>query len=265
MLTKRKIYVTAIVAMAVLYIGIGLTGCATKRHIDEVKAEVRDVKRQNEETQDLLARMDSTIAAGAEANGRLRADVSVTVNNLQQQIDMLLENYNDLLAQIRQLNLQPTVTHVVRSSPGSQEQTAVTVGPDTAGQVSTPVRPAIDCGQVYDESFILVRRGEYEKAIEGFRRFLEHCEKHESAENAHYWIGESYYSMEKYADAITEFEYLIENYKGSVNASRAYYKLARSQQEMGRTDDARRTFQKLIDEYPETLEASQARERLKDL
>ncbi|MEE8576053.1 MAG: tol-pal system protein YbgF, partial [candidate division Zixibacteria bacterium] len=132
-------------------------------------------------------------------------------------------------------------------------------------QVYQPVTPAIDCSFTYDEAFILVRRGDYEKAIEGFQNFLTHCQKHENAENAHYWIGECYYSLEKYVDASAEFEYLLENYKSSVNASRALYKLARSKQELGKTSEAKQMFQKLFDDYPETLEGSQAKERLKDL
>ncbi len=267
MLTKKNQRMTATFIVAVMFVIIGLSGCATKRNIDELAAEVRQVQQQNEQTQDMLTRLDSVITAGTDANNKLRADVSVTVNDLRQQIDMLLENYNDLLTQINQMSRQPSVTHVVRSSPGASEQTSVTIA-DTAATKpveALPPTPAIDCDATYDNSFILVRRGEYENAIEGFRLFLQHCAKHESAENAHYWIGESYYSLEKYVEAIEEFKYLIDNYKSSVNASRAMYKMARSQQELGKTKDAKATFQKLIDEYPETLEASQAKERLKDL
>lgn len=265
MLTIKNKYIAAALIVAVMLISISLGGCCTKRQLDELGAEVRDVKTQSESTQQMLVRMDSVITEGADANNRLRTDISFTVNDLQRQMDMLLENYNELLAQIQQLNRQP-VTHVIKSSPGAQEQTSVTTErPATATETPPPVTPTIDCGATYDEAFILVRRGEYEKAIEGFRVYLAQCEKHESAENAHYWIGECYYSLEKYVDAISEFEYLINNYKSSVNASRAMYKLARSQQELGKTAEAKGLFQKLIDDYPETLEASQAKERLKDL
>lgn len=265
MLTNRNTYITATLIVAVMFLGIGLSGCCTKRQLDELGAEVRQLKAQNESTQQMLTRLDAVITEGADASNKLRNDVSFTVNDLQRQMDMLLENYNELLAQIQQLNRQP-VKHVIKSSPGAQEQTSVTIDqPPAETEPAQPAAPAIDCGATYDESFILVRRGEYENAIEGFQTYLTHCEKHESAENAHYWIGECYYSLEKYVDAISEFEYLIENYKSSVNASRAMYKLARSQQELGKTAEAKKIFQKLVDDYPETLEASQAKERLKDL
>ncbi len=260
MLRYKPFCRTAIIVMAVLYIGVCLSGCVTSRHVDEVKAEIREVKAQNQTTQDAIARLDSVIVEGAEADKKLRNEISYTTNELQQQIEILLENYNDLLRVIEQLRSQPSVTHVLRDSPGSQPESQP---PDSGTE--TPAQPAIDCSAKYDESFILVRRGEYDQAIEGFREFLQYCPKHENAENAHYWVGESYYAQDKFVEAIAEFEYLIENYKSSVNVSRAIYKAARSNQELGKADVAKQLYQRLIDDYPESLEASQAKDRLRDI
>ncbi len=265
----RNICITAILGMAVMLLGFGLFGCATSRQVDEIKAEVRDVKAQTLQTQRQMTHMDSVITSGNDANNKLRAEVTYSIGELQQQISTLLQNYNDLLTKIDLLNQQLSVKHVITSSPGVQApptsptgQTATTTGTtaDTTSQM-----PSIDCGAAYDNAFILARQREYQKAIDGFREFLKECPNHESADNAHYWIGESYYALEKYVDATQEFQYLLDNYKGSENASRALYKLGRSQQELKKNADAKKTFQKLIDEYPETLEASQAKERLKDL
>ncbi len=264
MLTVRKTYITATLIVAVVFIGIGLSGCCTKRQLDELGAEVRDLKNQAVATQRMVAAMDSTIAQGADSNNKLRNDISITINDLQRQMDMLLENYNQLLAQVEQMNRQP-VTHVIRSSPGAQEPTAVAVtpaGPDTQAPSEAPT---IDCVAAYDESFILVRQGEYEQAIEKFNSYIAQCPKHESVEFAYYWLGECYYAQEKYIDAVNMFEYLLKNYKSSVKASSALYKIGRSQQELGKINEAKATYQRVIDEYPGSLEDSQARERLKDL
>ena len=260
----KSFYRTAIFAVAVLYIGSLLSGCVTSRHIDEVKAEIREVKAQNEATLEAVTRMDSVIVDGAEADKKLRNEITYTTSELQQQIETLLENYNDLLQMMEQLRSRPEVTHVLRPSTGSQSETAITPGSE-AETKQPPAQPAIDCSAKYDESFILVRRGEYDQAIEGFREFLKHCAEHENAENAYYWIGESYYSQEKFVEAIAEFEYLIDNYKSSVNVSRAIYKAARSNQELGKADIAKKLYQQLIDDYPESLEASQAKDRLRDM
>jgi tol-pal system protein YbgF len=255
----RKTVVIVTLLLLGLFLGVLVGGCATSRQMDELKAQVRNVEAQNRQTQKMVARIDSTIAEDTEANKRLRNDMSMAIDDLQRQIAQLLENYNDLMQRIEKLAQRPTISSL-QSSPG-----AVTPPPALPGSTPSTEAAPIDCSTTYDESFILVRRGEYEKAIEGFRTFLQYCPKHELAENAYYWIGECYYSLEKYEQAIAEFEYLLNNYRSSVNASRALYKLGRSQQELGKKKEAKKTFRKLIDEFPGTLEAEQAKERLKDL
>jgi tol-pal system protein YbgF len=251
----KKSFLTAILPMAVLYLGYMLSGCATPRMVDEVKAQIREVESQNRQTQQMVARMDSVIAEDTEANKLLRNEMSVAVDDLQRHIATLLENYNDLMQRIERFSQQQTFAGTVRSSPGALQE--------PGEQIQEP--SSVDCDRTYDEAFILVRRGEYDEAIEGFREFLQQCEKHDLVENAYYWIGECYYSLEKYDQAVTEFEYLIKHYRSSVNASRALYKLGRSKQELGKKDEAKKIFQQLIDDYSGTLEAEQAKERLKDL
>ncbi|MFH1372670.1 MAG: tol-pal system protein YbgF [bacterium] len=255
MSANKKALLTAVLSMAVLYLVQMLSGCCTPRMINEIKAQVQQVEMQNRQTQQAVAHIDSVLTEDTEANKQLRNEMSVTIQDLQQRIETLLENYSDLMQRIEKFGQQQSAPAVIRSSPGVRQE---------PGQ---PVEESVsvDCDKKYDDAFILVRRGEYDQAIEGFREFLSLCEKHDLVENAFYWVGECYYSLEKYDQAVTEFQYLITNYKSSVNASRALYKLGRSQQELGKKSEAIRIFQQLVDDHPGTLEAEQARERLKDL
>jgi tol-pal system protein YbgF len=261
MSSRNNNFATAILPMAVLFLVLLVIGCATPRHIDELRSDIARVESQNRQTQTMLTHSDSLLTEESENNRRLRADMSVTIDQLQQQITTLQENYNDLLQKVDAIYRIVNTRRTLSSSPGAQDEPPV-----TTPQIQQPVMtPTIDCATAYDDAFMLVRRGEYEKAIDSFRVFLSECEKHELAQNAHYWIGESYYSLEQYHKAIEEFEWLLENYQSSVNASRALYKLGRSQQELGKKEEARKIFKRLIDEHPGTLEAEQAKERLKDL
>lgn len=246
--------------MAVLFLGLMLSGCATGRQIEVLRAEIDTVKTQNQQTNRKLDRLDTLLTQETESNRKLRANVSVTIDQLEEQISALQESYNDLLQKIDAIYKATTERRRVISSPGAQQsQTTEPVPPPQEAAASA------DCSAKYDNAFILVMRGDYQKAIDGFKAFLKDCENHELAQNAHYWIGESYYSLEQYENAIQEFEYLLEHYKNSVNASRALYKLGRSKQELGKIDEAKKIFKQLIDDHPGTLEAEQARERLKDL
>jgi len=261
MTTPIKYIKTAVTLMAVLCLGIVFSGCCTSRNIEELGIEIQEVQRQNNQLITRLGMVDTLVASDAESSRKLRADISVTIDQLEDQINNLQESYTDLIQKVDAIYRAVSERKVLYGSPGTQQNPSTPPG-QTAPDQGTP---DVDCATVYDNAFILVRQGEYEKAITDFKLFLADCEKHELAENAHYWIGQSYYSMEKYTDAIGEFNFLLENYKGSVNTSRAMFKLGRSQQELGKKTEAKRIFQQLIDEYPGTFDAEQAKELLKDL
>lgn len=238
----------AILVMAVLFIGLIGSGCVTKRDIEDLDVRLERIEQQTASTQRTVARMDSLIAQSTEADTRLRNEVSTSVDDLREQLASLLQNYNDLMREISRLRQKPVVQEQPASSPGA------TTEPNSAA-----------CDQSYDDAFILVRKGEYEKAISGFRDYLTKCPRHQSVANAHYWIGECQYSLERYQDAITEFEGMLKNFPKSVNAGRAMYKLARSKQELGQKADAKKIFQQIVDQFPNTLEAEQSKDRIKEI
>lgn len=240
--------VTAILVMAVIVAALLVSGCVTKRDIENIEVRLDRIEKQTAATQRLAARMDSSIAASTQADTRLRNEVMVSVDELQQQLTALLENYNELQRMLKGMQRPPTIKEPPTSSPGAQ--------PD----ISTAA-----CDETYDNAFVLVRSGKYDQAIQGFRTFLQSCPRHPSVPNAHYWIGESYYSLERFKEAIDEFQKMLDDYPTSVNAARATYKLARSRQELGQKAEAKKVFQQIVDKYPNTLEAEQSKERLKEI
>ncbi|HOP08004.1 MAG TPA: tol-pal system protein YbgF [candidate division Zixibacteria bacterium] len=268
MINRKNATMTAILTMAVLVLGIWLGGCATSRQVRELQADVARVEGQIKTVNTSITHTDSLIQAGSEADNRLRADLRSDMDALRQQMAALLESYNDLMQQVSQLGQREI--RVIGSSPGASEDRPA--NPPTSTDTPPPVTPptttaphGIDCTALYDTAFLTVRRGEYETAIAQFRDFLDQCPDHENIENAHYWIGESYYATEKYVDAINELDKMIKDYQGSPQLGRALFKLARSHQELDHKDEAKRLFQELIDDYPNTLEAEQAKEQLKIL
>lgn len=258
--TKRM---TAMLVMAVFCLALGIIGCVQPRHIEALQADIDEVKLQNQQTQDQISQLEKTLDEDSQSNSAMRNDINVTVSELREQIAMLLENYNQLMYRIDQLSANRGVLRSSTSTP--QTQSEPTTQPVIDQPVTTPVEPSIDCGKAYDDAFILVRRGEYQTAIDSFNVFLNSCPQHESTENAYYWIGECYYFLEKYVDAVDQFNKLLDQFKSSPNLGRALYKLGRSYQELGKKEDARKNFQRLVDEFDGTLEADQARERLKEL
>lgn len=259
MLTHRTNLITAALT-AVIFVASLLSGCATTRHVRELQADIQRLEAKQDSSQTMISRIDGSISSSSDENGRLRADVATTVQELGQKIDMLLENYNELLAKIDQISRQPERVYI-KNSPGSQTDTPV-AGGNSEAAVQTL---SIDCVPVYDSAFILVLRGEYETAVTGFEEFLQNCPDHENNQSAHYWIGECLYSQEKYVECIQKLSFLIQQFPGTPYMSRALHKVGRSQQELGQNAEARKSYDRLVDEFPGTLEAEQAKDQLKVL
>lgn len=251
MKTFRTESKAAVALTAVFCIGLALSGCVTKRDIEEVKDSLHSIRSQNVETQRLVQRMDSVIAAGAQSNARLTTEIRTSVSDLQQSIARLLENYNDLMQKIDALSrTKQTVKITDSGTPPSNE---------------TGSRSSTDCIAMYDDAFILVHGSKYDQAITAFRGFLESCPKNENAANAYFWIGDCFYSQEKYTDAVKEFEYVLDHYTDASVIVKTMYKLGRSKQELGKKEDARKIYRKIVAEHKGTLEARQSEERLREL
>ncbi len=255
---------TAITLMAVLSISL-LVGCfATQRDAAEIKHSLARIENGQAQSERLVERMDSLMTAGANADVQLRNELRYSVEELQGQISVLLQNYQDLMDQVTRLSQQQPVTHILNPSPGSQTDT-VAITTDAPPTTTTRAVPSIDCDSTYDESYILVRQNEYETAIAGFQRFVAACDGHENMPNAYFWTGQCYYLLERYDDAIAQFEKVIADYPNWPQRPQALFKIARNKEEQGKTSEAKQLYQQVIDDFPGTFDADQAAEKLKEL
>ncbi|PKK84689.1 MAG: tol-pal system protein YbgF [candidate division Zixibacteria bacterium HGW-Zixibacteria-1] len=254
MLIRNK---TAIVLLAIM-VAVVFSGCCMKRDIQVVDAKINNMRADQQQMKESLNRLDSLFYSDAEESVKLRAEIRSSLGDIRDQFQMMQANMNDL---------QDKVNYMTERSSGGVPIRTQPVAPVKAGDTTAAAQtaPGINCQELYDESFINIRRGQYEGAIQGFTEYLKYCGTQDMADNARFWIGEAYYSMENYQAAIGEFRKLLKDYPNSEKQASAYYKMARSYEELGQKSDARATFQKLVDNFSGTLEAEQAKEKLKEL
>jgi tol-pal system protein YbgF len=124
-----------------------------------------------------------------------------------------------------------------------------------------PGDPANEKGS-YQEAFTLLKAGNYDESIVGFKTFLAQDPNSTYADNAQYWLGEAYYVKAQYETAINEYSVLIQNYPESKKLTHAMLKIGYSYDELGMIDPARASLQDLIKRYPGTTAARLAEERL---
>ena len=113
----------------------------------------------------------------------------------------------------------------------------------------------------------LLTRLDYESAERAFREFLDGNAEHELAGNAQFWLGETYYVRQNFAEAAAAFIDGFQRYPGGVKAPDNLLKLGMSLAQLGQKQDACATLAELVGRFPDAEEriarrATQEIERL---
>jgi tol-pal system protein YbgF len=116
---------------------------------------------------------------------------------------------------------------------------------------------------LYQQGFETMKAADVAKARELFSKFLELYPKHKLAANAHYWLGETYYSEKNFEQAILEFQEVIKNFPEKEKVPAAMLKQGMAFKEMGDSKSSVYILKKLVEEYPKSEEAKVAKEKLR--
>jgi len=107
----------------------------------------------------------------------------------------------------------------------------------------------------YQVAFELLKEERYEMAATAFKQFLVTFPDSELADNAQYWLAESYYASDKFEQALADFEVVINNYPRSRKVPDALLKMGYCNYSLRRWDAARVMLSRVQADYPETTAA----------
>ncbi len=124
-------------------------------------------------------------------------------------------------------------------------------------------KPKKSAKQFYKEGYNALKKGKRKTARTRFREYLKYYPDGPLANNAQFWIGESYYRDKNFERAIVEYNEVLNKYPKGGKVPAAKLKQAMSFVRMGdrKTGDA--LYRKLIEAHPKTEEAGKARKILK--
>ncbi len=124
-----------------------------------------------------------------------------------------------------------------------------------------------DMGQTQEFQKLLdyVNSEDWNKALPGFQGFLQRYPKSPLADNAQYWVGESYYGLGDYKKAIAEYQVLIQKYPRSTKTKNALLKQGISFFNLKMYPEAKPFLEKVISDYPGTSEAAKASAKIKEI
>jgi tol-pal system protein YbgF len=153
--------------------------------------------------------------------------------------------------------------------PPEQEGAAEAVGTEETGEPATKPRTTLPSNLSPQEVYTMARsdylKGNFQLAIEGFDMYQEHFPDSPLVDNALYWIGECYFSQEKYEEAITRFDDLILSHPNGDKIAAAYLKKGISLARLDKTDEALAVLKLMVSKFPMEEEAEIARRQIQEL
>ncbi len=216
--------------------------------IDELERRTQAVERvvQNQSLVNLTQQVAALERRSDELQGRMESQEygSATTADRQRQL------YADLDARIQALEAALQARSAVNVMEGG------TLSP---GQLPMPGGSDRDN---YQAAFELLKEQRYEPAAIAFRQFLVTYPKSELADNAQYWLAESYYVTQKFEEALAAFELVVSNYPRSRKVPDALLKIGYCNYELKRFPVARQALARVQQEYGDTTAARLAGKRL---
>ncbi len=120
-------------------------------------------------------------------------------------------------------------------------------------------------GALYEVAKKKFDQGDMESARIQFENFINKFPKSDRADNARFWIADSYYVEKWYEKAILEYQKVLESYPKSNKAAAARLKQGYAFIALGERANARLILKELVKRHPNSKEAGYAMEKLKGL
>jgi len=235
-------------------LALSLSGCATRRQVQELSLEVRKMRSDLESIRADNARLDSLFRSNIEQSRKLNADFAAYVSRLDDRMQMV------------EARLEDAVTLINRAT-GAIESRSVTQKPprsaaDSAGADTTRAAGQIDCQKLFNNAYFDFVKEDFDLARQGFENYIKNCSSTALADNAQYWIAECYYLQKNYARAQQEYEKVVKDYPSSEKVAAAKLKFAKSLYNQRYKTKAESYFKEIIEQYPGTDEAQEAAQML---
>ena len=166
---------------------------------------------------------------------------------------------------------------IARLERASEEKPALSVPPPTsAATLPTPPKKiaaaaggatqkslaAAGLAGMYRNGIVLFGKNKYPAARAAFQQVFDADASGDLADNALFWIGETYFAAADYNNAIRFYKRVADEYGDQNKAPDAMYKLAVSYEKTSDLALARTTLQEVIARYPYSAPASSAKTEL---
>ena len=285
-----------IAVVAGLVVGGATPAFAQRRELQQMAADIRILQEQTQLLQNaLLGLTDAVKAVNARVdeqtgvNRKAFADAKLQSDAMGGDLRVVRERVDDTNVRITSLSqevealrlaIPPMATMTVQvdpaaaaglpgDPPGTAPPVAGTPGaslpqtapPTTSGAPAPPITTGSPL-RVYETAWADYTAGNFDLAIEGFNGYVRSFPRSESADNAQYYVGESYFQRGKLAEALEAFNRVISTYPKSDVLGQAYYKRGLCYERLNQPDRARESYDYLVKTLADDPAGRLAKQRL---
>ncbi len=268
---------------------LGITGCALSRDVVILEQRLESLEAQNYDLrQRLKESLDEVSITRGKTEKNLRskyAGVNVDIENLRkelqkvngrlEEIDYFLnrkmvqfeadgskrqERLEELSLSVAKSEKQISALEQYLNIEGKPTPTPGVSAPGPVGKGST----APTAKDIYSDGRQAFDNGKMDESRQLFLSLIKNFPKSDYADNAQFWIAESYYREKWYERAILEYQTVIEKYPKGNKVPAAKHKQGMAFLKIGDKANARIILNDLVKKHPKSSEAKIAAQKLKE-
>jgi tol-pal system protein YbgF len=278
----RGFWKTAIFTLTVMFC---LCGCATRRDVTTIDSRLSEIELRESEDR----RRREEIAKARESNEQALRQMSAS---LRAQIDELRDEVrglrgrleeaehaqrqkpaagetvekprDDRLARLEEASSQHTQRltriedHLKMEPAAAAPKSESKIRPESAAKVPSEE-------ELYNRAKLAFDQGNMPQSRRGFEDLIQRYPNSSTADNAQFWIGETFFREKAYEKSILEYQKVIEKYPKGNKVPAALLKQGHAFLALGDKVNSRLIFEELIRKYPHSAEAKAASDKLKEI
>jgi len=241
---------------------------ANKEHL-QMMAELRILQQQTQLLQAHLTALTEALKAvsarldeQAGADRKAFADQKLAVGGVATDLRVVREKVDESNVRLTSLSQEVEAVRVAQAATPPAVAPASPVDPAAAAQNPPPAtppspapgltNPGVSPQRLFESARADYYAGQWSLAIQGFETYIKTFPKSDLADDAQYYVGETYYSSGRFREAVAAYDRVISNYPSSNTLPDTYYKRGLALNSLGQIPQARESFDFVVKNYPDS-------------
>lgn len=267
------------ITAAVLLLAPPLALGADREH-QQIMADIRMLQEQTARLEllmtsltDALQQIAGKMDEQANTFRRSLTDQQIAVGEVADGVRIMRERFDETNVRIASL-FQEIEALRVAIPPAAPAYTTLATDPETGLALDQPpppaaapstIGPGVSPQRMYDTAWADYTNGQWALAIQGFEAYIKTFPRSELADDAQFYIGQTYYADGAFQESVSAFEQVLLTYPDGNVVPDASYKRGLALDRLGETERAQQAFELVVKNYPDSTMATLAQQALERL